>query len=94
VEPIEGGWCVYAALCIDGSLYIGVTTDLDRRIRQHNGEIKGGAKYTAARRPVTLVAYLGWFTRGADALRAESTIKRMSRKRKIAEITSRRWVQV
>ena len=48
-------WVVYMVECADGSLYTGVSTDLDRRLRQHNGELKGGAGYTRARRPVRLV---------------------------------------
>jgi putative endonuclease len=47
-------WWVYLVECNDGTLYTGITTDLTRRLRQHNGEIVGGAKYTAARRPVYL----------------------------------------
>jgi len=41
-------------LCADGSLYTGVTTDIKRRIKEHNSGDKG-AKYTKARRPVELV---------------------------------------
>lgn len=50
-------WFVYILRCADGSLYTGVTTDLDRRVKEHNGiGVKGkGAKYTKARRPVRLV---------------------------------------
>lgn len=40
--------------CSDHSLYTGITTDLQRRLKQHN-ELKTGAKYTKSRRPVTLV---------------------------------------
>jgi putative endonuclease len=50
-------WYVYMLRCADGTLYTGVTTDLVRRVAEHNGEgAKGrGAKYTKARRPVSLV---------------------------------------
>jgi putative endonuclease len=50
-------WYVYMLRCADGTLYTGVTTDLDRRVAEHNGEGRGdkGAKYTKARRPVQLV---------------------------------------
>lgn len=48
-------WSVYIVRCSDSSLYTGVTTDIERRVRQHNGELVGGAKYTRVRRPVTLV---------------------------------------
>ena len=40
--------------CSDGTLYTGITTDLERRIDEHNHSAKG-AKYTRARRPVLLV---------------------------------------
>lgn len=50
-------WYVYLLQCSDGSFYTGVTTDLKRRVRQHNGEIVGGANYTRARRPVALAWY-------------------------------------
>jgi len=43
--------------CSDHSLYCGVTSDIQRRIKQHNGELAGGAKYTRAKRPVKLVYY-------------------------------------
>ena len=46
---------VYMVECADGTLYTGVSTDIVRRIRQHNGELKGGAGYTRSRRPVRLV---------------------------------------
>ncbi|MGB0206130.1 MAG: GIY-YIG nuclease family protein [Neptuniibacter sp.] len=48
-------WFVYLLRCSDDSLYTGVTTNIDRRLRQHNGELVGGAKYTRLRRPVMLV---------------------------------------
>jgi putative endonuclease len=43
--------------CTDGTLYTGVTTDIKRRVAEHNGDGAAGkgAKYTKARRPVTLV---------------------------------------
>jgi putative endonuclease len=53
----EDSWFVYLVRCSDGSFYAGVTTDLERRLRQHNGEIVGGANYTRARRPVALAWY-------------------------------------
>ncbi len=47
-------WHVYILKCADNSLYTGITTDPDRRLREHN-EGKIGAKYTRSRRPVELV---------------------------------------
>ena len=49
-------WFVYMVQCSDNSLYTGITTDVTRRVAEHNGDTKApGAKYTAARRPVRLV---------------------------------------
>jgi len=47
-------WFVYILACHDNSLYTGITTDLERRLHEHNAGNKG-AKYTRARRPVKLV---------------------------------------
>ena len=46
----------YILRCSDGTLYTGWTTDLDRRVKEHNSE-DCGAKYTKTRRPVKLVYY-------------------------------------
>ncbi|MDC1256041.1 GIY-YIG nuclease family protein [bacterium] len=48
-------WYVYFLRCADNSLYAGITTDLERRLKEHNSCNKSGAKYTRVRRPVTLV---------------------------------------
>jgi putative endonuclease len=45
-------WHVYIIECSDGTLYTGITNDLDRRITAHNDGL--GAKYTKSRRPVRL----------------------------------------
>ena len=62
----------------DGTLYTGVTTDLGRRCRAHNGLIKGGAKRTRAGRPWELVYHECKFSRGG-AQRREAEIKSMPR---------------
>jgi putative endonuclease len=51
---LKSSWVVYIVRCRDGSYYTGITTDLTRRIAEHNS-LTGGAKYTRPRRPVTLV---------------------------------------
>lgn len=56
----------YIVECSDGSYYTGKTTDLDRRIKEHNGLKKGGAIYTRSRRPV-LLRYFEEFTTNSDA---------------------------
>ncbi|WP_426359792.1 GIY-YIG nuclease family protein [Pseudocolwellia sp. HL-MZ19] len=48
-------WYVYFLRCSDNSLYTGITTDLERRLFEHNTSNKLGAKYTRVRRPVELV---------------------------------------
>ncbi len=47
-------WLVYLLRCADNSLYAGITTDIERRIYEHNHCNSKGAKYTRVRRPVTL----------------------------------------
>ena len=54
ILPFTPPWAVYIVRCRDGSYYTGITTDLTRRISEHNSP-GGGAKYTRPRRPVTLV---------------------------------------
>lgn len=61
--------------CIDGTLYTGVTNDLDRRIKEHNSGIEG-AKYTRSRRPVKLV-YSESAKNRSEAAKREYQIKRM-----------------
>ena len=47
------GWCCYLLECADGSYYVGVATDLDDRLHEH--QAGQGARYTRGRRPVRLV---------------------------------------
>lgn len=78
----DSGWFVYILRCADGSLYTGVATDLERRLRQHNGELVGGARYTKARRPVTLA----WSELSPDrsaAQKREFEIKQLPRRQKL-----------
>jgi putative endonuclease len=82
-------WNLYVVECSDGTLYTGITTDLTRRVRQHNGEIKGGAKYTRPRRPVTLVAHWPQENRSV-ASKAEWAFKQLQRTQKLQEISA--WV--
>lgn len=82
-SPKPNRWCVYILRCADGSLYTGVTTDPQRRLREHNGELAGGARYTRARRPVSLVYTEGCADR-SEAGRREATIKASSRAHKLA----------
>ena len=71
----------YLLRCADGSLYTGITTDPARRFAQHAGRRTGGAKYTAAHRPVRLEAVWRAPDR-ASAARLECRIKALSRAQK------------
>ncbi len=70
-------WFVYIVRCSDYTLYTGVTTDLQRRIDEHNSGHKKGAKYTRPRRPVTLV-YSEELGSRSEACRREYQIKQMA----------------
>lgn len=74
-------WFVYILRCADDSLYTGVTLDLDKRLNQHNGIDKNGAKYTQARRPVQLVYQERSISR-SDACKREYAIKSLSKQQK------------
>ena len=77
-------YCVYIVRCSDGSLYTGITNDVERRLSQHNGD-SDQRHFTASRKPVTLV-YAARFTEVSDALAFETQIKRWSRRKKEALI--------
>lgn len=72
-------WWVYIVRCADRSLYTGVTTDVPRRVRQHNAG--HASRYTRSRLPVQL-AYRETTADRGTALRREAAIKRLSRKAK------------
>ncbi len=73
----------YILRCADGTLYTGVTTDLDRRVEEHNqGK---GARYTAPRGPVELL-WSDRFPNRSLAQRREAEIKRWPREKKEALI--------
>ena len=79
-------WFVYMLYCGDGSLYTGVTTDLDRRLQEHN-EGPLGAKYTRARRPVTIAWHEECESRSSAVIR-EAEIKKMNREQKLRLVNS------
>ncbi len=73
-------WSCYMVRCRDGSLYVGVATDLKERVKEHNWGV--GAKFTAKRRPVELVWYekLSGY---AAAREREAEIKGWGREKKL-----------
>ena len=78
----ENTWFVYLLRCADETLYCGGTTNLTKRLRQHNGELVGGAKYTKVRQPCTLVYSEGAPNR-SEATKREYQIKQLSRTQKL-----------
>jgi len=72
---------IYILQCADNTLYTGITTNLNRRLKEHNNS-KLGAKYTKIRRPVKLV-YSQQFTDRSEVSKEESRIKKLSRQQKI-----------
>ncbi|OIB55723.1 GIY-YIG nuclease family protein [Natrialba sp. SSL1] len=76
---MDGRHVVYVLECTDGSLYTGYTTDLERRVAEHNaGE---GAKYTRGRTPVEVRYHERYETRSA-AMSREYEIKQLTRAQK------------
>ena len=76
-------WYLYMVRCADDTLYTGITTDLQRRLEEHNGDDRIGARYTRARRPVVLVYSEQAESRSAAASR-EAAIKKLTRQQKLA----------
>ena len=72
---------VYILECSDGSLYTGITTDIDKRLIEHNTTSKG-AKYTKARRPVKLL-YEESSENRSTASKREYAIKKLTRVKKL-----------
>ena len=76
---------VYILKCADDTLYTGITTELARRVDEHNGSDKG-AKYTRIRRPVKLVYNEVHDDRSAASKREYEIKKKMTRKEKLKMI--------
>ncbi len=88
-NPVPGGndgpWFLYMVECRDGSLYTGITNDIERRIGQHNDGT--GARYTRSRRPVR-IRYQELCESRSAALMRECAVRLMSPKEKWALISA------
>ena len=71
----------YIVECSDGSYYTGKTSNITRRMKQHNGLLAGGAKYTKLKRPVKLV-HVENYTTNKFACNREAEIKKLSHEEK------------
>lgn len=83
-EDATPQWYVYLLRCVDNSLYTGVTTNPERRVKEHNGEYKNkSAKYTRTRRPTSLAVAIPLPSKVA-VYQAEYAIKRLPKSEKEA----------
>ena len=82
---MENTWYLYILRCRDGSLYTGITTDVEKRFEAHQSG--KGAKYTRGRGPLELV-YRETCGDHSAALKREAAIKRLTREQKQALIVS------
>lgn len=80
---MENTWHLYILRCRDGSLYTGITTDVEKRLEAHRSG--KGAKYTRGRGPLELV-YREECGTHSEALKREIEIKRLTREQKQALI--------
>lgn len=77
---------------VEGFFYVGSTTDVNRRLRQHNGEIKGGAKYTSKHRPWVLMCTYGTYANRSEAMKAELALKKKrGRQRLFWSLSDSQW---
>lgn len=73
---MQQDWSIYLIRCANGSLYTGITTDVERRLAEHReGGIKG-AKYLKGKGPLTL-AWHQLIGSRSDALKMELKVKRL-----------------
>lgn len=72
---------LYILECSDKSLYTGITTDVKRRLREHNNSSLG-SKYTRSRRPVSLVFSIVFANR-TEASKVEFQVKKMTHAEKL-----------
>lgn len=76
----KGAWCVYVLICRGNYIYVGVTNNLERRLKQH--EDGTGSKFVRSRRPFKL-AKVTWYESGKEARQIEYSLKRMRRPEKM-----------
>jgi predicted GIY-YIG superfamily endonuclease len=88
---METNWYTYLLVC-DNKTYVGMTNNLDRRLRQHNGELAGGARATHGR-SWERVCHVRGFRTKVEALKFEWRWKYFTRRStEIKDFQERRWV--
>jgi putative endonuclease len=86
IPPNPMSWYLYVVKCQDTSLYTGITTDIPRRIKEHNS--KKGAFYTKNKVPVELV-YQEAMSNQSEARKREAAIKKLTKKEKLELINDK-----
>ena len=81
----------YILRCDDGSLYTGYTTNIERRVKQHNNS--DGAKYTSGRTPVKLV-YVQLHSTKSCAMSEEYSLKQLSKSKKESKAGNEKRVNI
>ena len=81
----------YILHCVDDTLYVGSTSDLEKRLHQHNN-LKSGAHYTKIRRPVTL-AYSEQSATYSEARKKEAEWKRLTRVQKLGMMENNKKIK-
>lgn len=71
----------YMVRCADDSLYCGIATDVERRVKEHNSDSGKGAKYLRSKRPVVLV-YTEEYPDRSSALKREYEVKQWPKTKK------------
>lgn len=77
----------------NGTLYTGISTDPARRLRQHSGELAGGAKALRGKGPLTLV-YTQSLSDKSAAAKAEYQLKQLPRNAKLALVASHKQSEI
>ena len=74
-------WYLYVVRCRDGTLYTGISTDVDRRLAEHSGGGDAGSKYLKGRAPLKLLFQRRLGSRSL-ALKVENSVKKLSKAKK------------
>lgn len=84
--------CYVLVSTVSPRTYVGITNNLPRRLRQHNGEIQGGAKYTRGHRPWRLKYVAQSFPNKSEAMKFEWKVKHYSKRHRGSAPIRRRWL--
>lgn len=79
-------WFVYVLVSRAGRTYVGIATDVARRLRQHNGELVGGARSTRPGRPWRVAQVAGPVPTRGRAQSLEATVKRRRGVKRLAPV--------